>query len=73
MNEWTPPMLKWDSGFKVWQKQLSKDPIEDAKYFSAGPLGVGFYVVSNKEDLLVYMPKANDRHRELTMSSVEKY
>uniref|UniRef100_A0A0D3F4A1 KIB1-4 beta-propeller domain-containing protein n=1 Tax=Oryza barthii TaxID=65489 RepID=A0A0D3F4A1_9ORYZ len=73
MNEWTPPMLKWGSGFKIWQKQLSKDPIEDAKYIFFGPLGGGFYVLNNKEDLLVYTPKANDRHRELTMSSVNKY
>uniref|UniRef100_A0A0E0JZ30 KIB1-4 beta-propeller domain-containing protein n=1 Tax=Oryza punctata TaxID=4537 RepID=A0A0E0JZ30_ORYPU len=73
MNEWAPPMLKWDSGFKMWQKQLSKDPIEDAKYIVFGPLGGGFYVLNNKEDLLVYTPKANDKHDELTMSSVEKY
>uniref|UniRef100_A0A0D9YR86 KIB1-4 beta-propeller domain-containing protein n=1 Tax=Oryza glumipatula TaxID=40148 RepID=A0A0D9YR86_9ORYZ len=73
MSDWVPPMLKWDSGFKMWQKQLSKDPIEDANYIFFGPLGGGFYVLNNKEDLLVYTPKANDRHGELTMSSVNKY
>ncbi|EEE56840.1 hypothetical protein OsJ_06449 [Oryza sativa Japonica Group] len=73
MNEWAPPMLKWDSGFKIWQKMLPKDPIEDVKYFYGGPLGGGFYVLNDKEDLLVYTPKADDEHGELTMSSVKKF
>ncbi|KAF0935469.1 hypothetical protein E2562_033612 [Oryza meyeriana var. granulata] len=73
MSYWTPPMLKWDAPIKIWQKQLSKDTIEDVKYFVASPLGVGFHVLTNKEDLLVYTPKTNDKRGELTMSSVKTY
>uniref|UniRef100_J3LC83 KIB1-4 beta-propeller domain-containing protein n=1 Tax=Oryza brachyantha TaxID=4533 RepID=J3LC83_ORYBR len=73
MDYWTPPMLKWDTPVNKWKKMLSKDPIEDAKYFLAGPFGKGFHVLTNKEDLLVYTPNTNDKRRELTMSSVKTY
>uniref|UniRef100_J3LC80 Uncharacterized protein n=1 Tax=Oryza brachyantha TaxID=4533 RepID=J3LC80_ORYBR len=73
MSSWTPPMLKWDAPMKKWKKLLPKDPIEDVKYFVISPLGNGFHVLTNREDLLVYTPNTNDKRRELTMSSVERY
>uniref|UniRef100_A0A0D9VFI7 KIB1-4 beta-propeller domain-containing protein n=1 Tax=Leersia perrieri TaxID=77586 RepID=A0A0D9VFI7_9ORYZ len=73
MNNWTPPMLKWSAGIKQWQKLLSKDPIEDVTHFLSGQLGVGFYVLNSKEELLVYTPNPNGKPRELTMSSVQTF
>uniref|UniRef100_A0A0D9VFC0 KIB1-4 beta-propeller domain-containing protein n=1 Tax=Leersia perrieri TaxID=77586 RepID=A0A0D9VFC0_9ORYZ len=73
MCYWTPPMLEWDSPVEQWQKLLSEDPIEDVKYFGLGELGVGFYVLNSKEELLVYTPNPSDKPRELTMSSVKAF
>uniref|UniRef100_A0A0E0JZ17 KIB1-4 beta-propeller domain-containing protein n=1 Tax=Oryza punctata TaxID=4537 RepID=A0A0E0JZ17_ORYPU len=72
MGYWTPPTENWGAELEDWQKLTFNGPIEDVTYY-IGPLGEGFYVLTNKEDLLLYTPNTNNNPGELTMSSVEGY
>uniref|UniRef100_A0A0E0B941 Uncharacterized protein n=1 Tax=Oryza glumipatula TaxID=40148 RepID=A0A0E0B941_9ORYZ len=64
--------INWGAKLEDWQKLTCNGPIEDVTYY-IGPLGEGFYVLTNKEDLLLYTPNTNNHPGELTMSSMEMY
>uniref|UniRef100_A0A0D9X0G3 KIB1-4 beta-propeller domain-containing protein n=1 Tax=Leersia perrieri TaxID=77586 RepID=A0A0D9X0G3_9ORYZ len=75
MSHWMPPIHKMNKEEEDWYRMVPEDPIEDVTYCAGGniPVGDSFYVLTNKEVLVVYTPNTDDDDDDLTMSSVECY
>ncbi|VAI56636.1 unnamed protein product [Triticum turgidum subsp. durum] len=70
-NCWFPPIFSSDASDESWHDFLPKNRIEDVIYFSGnGKYFVGFYVLTDKEDLLMFRPEPDGDGAQLSTFTV---